>query len=150
MSREGYILTSTVRFHGTLKHEFKIGLGDSTVAADSTTHTTTGVAQCETDDAGADLPSKDPFAYTYTGRHDHGDLPKLRSDGPLGALVNAIHSAKADSERFFKPVVAGEKAKVEAKGVAGRKDRTLGTDGPGKRKGTASKGEVKEQKRQKV
>lgn len=117
----------------------------------------TMITQCETDEQGADAPSKDPFAYTYTGRHDHGALPELRKGGHLGALVDAIHRAKADSEAFFKPVVAAEKLKADEEKEKQRDQRKGAGSGKRKGKGRASagkggrgEGDEKEQKRQKT
>ena len=140
-------MTATVRSHGKVEHVFVsvTSVGEGAAA-------TTSITQCETDEQGADAPTKDPFAYTYTGRHDHGALPELRKGGHLGALVDCIHRAKADSESYFKPVVAAEKAGTEARKAEERAARDGRKGGPGKRKtkGGRGKDDDKEQKRQKT
>ncbi|CAM9426619.1 unnamed protein product [Choristocarpus tenellus] len=45
------------------------------------------------------------FDYTYTGRHDHGDLPPLKSGGVHGELIQALQNAKADSDTFLTELI---------------------------------------------
>jgi hypothetical protein len=40
-------------------------------------------------------------SFTYTGRHDHGQLPTLKSDGYLSQLTNALQCAKAACDGFL-------------------------------------------------
>ena len=39
--------------------------------------------------------------YEYSGRHDHGNLPPLRSVGTLANLVKSLIQAKANCDRHF-------------------------------------------------
>mmetsp|Transcript_1039 Transcript_1039/g.1718 ORF Transcript_1039/g.1718 Transcript_1039/m.1718 type:complete len:156 (+) Transcript_1039:33-500(+) len=37
----------------------------------------------------------------YSGRHDHGDLPKLKSAGPGALLIAALQQAKQDCDQYL-------------------------------------------------
>lgn len=39
--------------------------------------------------------------FGYSGRHDHGDLPKLKSIGVNAVLVSALQEAKRECDRYL-------------------------------------------------
>ncbi len=39
--------------------------------------------------------------FEYSGRHDHGDLPVLKSSGPNALLVSALQEAKRECDRYL-------------------------------------------------
>lgn len=39
--------------------------------------------------------------FEYSGRHDHGDLPQLKSTGPHAVLVSALQEAKKECDRYL-------------------------------------------------
>lgn len=45
-------------------------------------------------------------SFTYTGRHDHGDLPILNGDGYLSQLTSALYEAKAACDTFLTAQIA--------------------------------------------
>jgi hypothetical protein len=40
-------------------------------------------------------------SYEYSGRHDHGELPKLKTDGKHALLVAALQDAKRECDRIL-------------------------------------------------
>lgn len=58
-------------------------------------------------------------SFAYSGRHDHGPLPVLKSEGPMSVIVSGLAVAKEISDKFLsaridevygpKPTVASEK-----------------------------------------
>ncbi|CAM9999700.1 unnamed protein product [Ectocarpus fasciculatus] len=57
----------------------------------------------------------DKYDYRYTGRHDHGTLPALKTGGPHGELVKAVHDAKADSDAFLTELINKEATARDSK-----------------------------------
>ncbi|CAN0226453.1 unnamed protein product, partial [Ectocarpus sp. 4 AP-2014] len=57
----------------------------------------------------------DKYDYRYTGRHDHGTLPALKTGGQHGELVKAIHDAKADSDAFLTELINKEASARDSK-----------------------------------
>ncbi|CAM9997114.1 unnamed protein product [Scytosiphon promiscuus] len=43
----------------------------------------------------------DKYDYRYTGTHDHGTLPALKTGGPHGEMAAALLRAKEDSDAFL-------------------------------------------------
>ena len=39
--------------------------------------------------------------FEYSGRHDHGDLPKLKNSGPAAVLVSALQEAKRECDKYL-------------------------------------------------
>jgi hypothetical protein len=59
-------------------------------------------------------------SFDYSGRHDHGDLPSLKSSGDHALLVAALQEAKRECDRFLTQKINiefgydnGEEAKME-------------------------------------
>ncbi len=56
-----------------------------------------------------------PYSHAYTGRHDGGDLPPLRTDNVYGHVVAALMQAKAEVDAelvALVPKAAGPERKV--------------------------------------
>jgi hypothetical protein len=53
-------------------------------------------------------------SYEYSGRHDQGILPELKSDGYLSQLLSAMQEAKDESDRYLTALI-GEELKQEEK-----------------------------------
>ncbi|CAM9460778.1 unnamed protein product, partial [Ectocarpus sp. 12 AP-2014] len=81
----------------------------------------------------------DKYDYRYTGRHDHGTLPALKTGGPHGELAKAILDAKADSDAFLTELINKEASARESK----RTDAGPGGAAPGRKPG-ATTGEAME------
>ena len=39
--------------------------------------------------------------FEYSGRHDHGDLPQLKTTGPHATLVSALQEAKKECDKYL-------------------------------------------------
>ncbi|CAN0126440.1 unnamed protein product [Scytosiphon promiscuus] len=52
----------------------------------------------------------DKYDYRYTGTHDHGTLPALKTGGPHGELAAALLRAKEDSDAFLTELINQELA----------------------------------------
>ena len=49
-------------------------------------------------------------SYGYSGRHDHGSLPELKSgSGPMARLVASLEDAKRETDKVMTEVVKREK-----------------------------------------
>jgi len=45
-------------------------------------------------------------SFSYSGRHDHGELPVLRSTGPLAELVASLQEAKRQCDAYLTKMIA--------------------------------------------
>jgi len=45
-------------------------------------------------------------SFTYSGHHDHGDLPVLKSSGPLAELVASLQVAKQKCDEYLTSSIA--------------------------------------------
>eukprot|EP00903_Cladosiphon_okamuranus_P019549 g17980.t1 len=72
------------------------------------------------------VEGNDKYDYRYSGRHDHGTLPPLKTGGPHGELVKAILAAKADSDAFLTGLISqSQKSETDVNGA----DRASGGGG---------------------
>lgn len=53
-------------------------------------------------------------SYGYSGRHDHGSLPELKSEGPMARLVASLEDAKRETDQAMTEVINREKEAVAA------------------------------------
>lgn len=51
---------------------------------------------------------KSNTSFEYSGRHDHGDLPQLKSTGPHALLVAALQEAKRECDKFLTQKINAE------------------------------------------
>lgn len=51
----------------------------------------------------------------YSGRHDHGKLPTLKSSGPMADVISSIIAAKSECDRFLTSCIDKEYANGDAK-----------------------------------
>ncbi|CAM9126771.1 unnamed protein product, partial [Sphacelaria rigidula] len=72
----------------------------------------------------------DKFDHRFTGRHDHGPLPELKSGGIHGELVHALLDAKADSDVFLTGLIAKEQQRGRLQ-QPHRKDNVSGASATG-------------------
>jgi len=47
-------------------------------------------------------------SYGYSGRHDHGILPQMKSDGPHSVLISALYEAKKESDKILTDLIKEE------------------------------------------
>ena len=47
-------------------------------------------------------------SYGYSGRHDHGILPQMKSDGPHSLLISALYEAKKESDKILTDLIKEE------------------------------------------
>lgn len=47
-------------------------------------------------------------SFEYSGRHDHGELPHLKKDGPHAVLVAALQEAKRECDRILTQKINAE------------------------------------------
>jgi hypothetical protein len=59
-------------------------------------------------------------SYEYSGRHDHGSLPTLKSEGPNTLIVLGLQQAKMRCEEFFTEKI--EEAKGASSSNSGDND----------------------------
>jgi len=48
-------------------------------------------------------------SYEYSGRHDHGTLPQLKSDGHMAQLVGSLQDAKREGDAVLTALIEKEK-----------------------------------------
>ena len=56
----------------------------------------------------------DPGLYSFTGRHDHGELRPVRAGGPHERVALALAEAKAQTDAFLTAAMAREAAEQAA------------------------------------
>ncbi|CBJ30078.1 expressed unknown protein [Ectocarpus siliculosus] len=95
---------ATFRVQGQAVHQF-----DSSGKKDSTPAAAAAVGE------EGPVEGTDKYDCRYTGRHDHGTLPALKTGGPHGELVKAIHDAKADSDAFLTELINKEASARDSK-----------------------------------
>ncbi|CAM9643021.1 unnamed protein product [Pylaiella littoralis] len=105
MADLGVGVKATFSVQGQTVHQFSSSAGESpSVAA-------TGVGQQ------GPVEGTGKYDYRYTGTHDHGTLPALKTGGPHGELVKALLGAKEDSDAFLTELINQELAqKVDGGG----------------------------------
>jgi hypothetical protein len=71
--------------------------------------------------------------FEYSGRHDHGDLPQLRSTGDSARLVTALQEAKAACDEYLTQCIRDEYgyAVAEISSVRVRSASSAAGDGQG-------------------
>ncbi|CAB1109958.1 unnamed protein product [Ectocarpus sp. CCAP 1310/34] len=126
---------ATFRVQGKTVHQFdSFGKKDSTAAAAVAAAAAAAAAAAVVGEEGP-MEGTDKYNYRYTGRHDHGTLPALKTGGSHGELVKAIHDAKADSDAFLtellnKEASARDSNRTEAEpggaGLGGKPRATTG------------------------
>lgn len=60
------------------------------------------------------------FSYEFTGKHDHGRLPTIRTDNRYGHLVEALKEAKAATDKQILALMALEAADNPGKAPAAK------------------------------
>ncbi|CAM9298602.1 unnamed protein product [Hapterophycus canaliculatus] len=90
---------ATFSVRGETVHKF-----ESSGQKDSSTSTAAGVGQQGV------VEGTDKYDYRYTGAHDHGSLPALKTGGPHGDLASALLGAKEDSDAFLTGLINQELA----------------------------------------
>lgn len=48
------------------------------------------------------------YSFDYSGRHDNGLLPSLKTEGALGLLVTAVQKAKAECDAYLTSIIDEE------------------------------------------
>ncbi|CAM9128449.1 unnamed protein product [Ectocarpus sp. 12 AP-2014] len=124
---------ATFRVQGQVVHQF-----DSSGKTDSMPPAVAVAAAAVVGEEGP-VEGTDKYDYRYTGRHDHGTLPALKTGGPHGELAKAILDAKADSDAFLTELINKEASARESK----RTDAGPGGAAPGRKMG-ATTGEAME------
>ena len=51
----------------------------------------------------------------YSGRHDHGKLPVLKTSGPMADVISGVIAAKNECDRFLTTIIDKEYANADAK-----------------------------------
>lgn len=64
-------------------------------------------------------------SFAYTGKHDNGPLPPIRTDNMYGHLVDALQEAKVETDKFMVALVAEEAATGAAKAPPPKVNRNL-------------------------
>lgn len=54
------------------------------------------------------------LSFGYSGRHDHGLLPQMKSDGPHAILISALYEAKKECDKLLTDVIKEEAATILA------------------------------------
>lgn len=62
--------------------------------------------------------------YEYSGVHDHGKLPALKSDGPMSIVVNNLMAAKNQSDEYLTNCIDMEYGGVGKEHSKMKKSRT--------------------------
>ena len=52
-------------------------------------------------------------SYGYSGRHDHGSLPELKSSGNMARLIASLEDAKRESDMVITDIIRREKSTEE-------------------------------------
>jgi hypothetical protein len=52
-------------------------------------------------------------SYGYSGRHDHGVLPELKSTGPMARLVASLEEAKREGDTVLTELMVKEKGEKD-------------------------------------
>lgn len=52
----------------------------------------------------------EPGDYTYSGMHDHGQLPKPREGGRFAQIIGFVNAAKKASDAYLTQVIEKKKA----------------------------------------
>ena len=47
-------------------------------------------------------------SFGYSGRHDHGLLPQMKSDGPHAVLISALYEAKKQCDKLLTDIIKEE------------------------------------------
>jgi hypothetical protein len=47
-------------------------------------------------------------SFGYSGRHDHGLLPQMKSDGPHAVLISALYEAKKNCDKLLTDLIKEE------------------------------------------
>lgn len=64
-------------------------------------------------------------SFEYSGRHDHGTLPTLKSEGHMAHLVGSLEEAKQECDKVLTSLIESEKKEV---GPPSEKKPRLETD----------------------
>ena len=62
--------------------------------------------------------------FEYSGIHDHGKLPALKSDGPMSVVVNSLLTAKNQSDEYLTNCIDMEYGGVGKEHSKMKKSRT--------------------------
>eukprot|EP00753_Platysulcus_tardus_P020152 PLAT7809.1.p1 GENE.PLAT7809.1~~PLAT7809.1.p1 ORF type:complete len:135 (-),score=17.43 PLAT7809.1:108-482(-) len=66
----------------------------------------------EAGDVDESVPAAE-LGYAFSGRHDHGVLPPMKTGGPYGALLEAVEAARAFSDAALTEVIESGGLSVE-------------------------------------
>lgn len=56
----------------------------------------------------SEIASSNNTVYEYSGRHDHGKLPTLKSSGPMAELISSLMDAKAECDKYLTQCINDE------------------------------------------
>jgi hypothetical protein len=68
-----------------------------------------------------ELIDASPYSHEYTGKHDHGDLPPPKQHLHYSNLLDAVLTAKKESDEFIKPFCVPPPPPVKSSSKKGSK-----------------------------
>jgi hypothetical protein len=71
--------------------------------------------------------SNNNTSHEYSGRHDHGSLPQLKSSGPIAEVIASMLEAKRSCDRYLTECINREYGYGEANI---KTEREIGEEGP--------------------
>ncbi len=72
-----------------------------------------------------------PPSFDYSGRHDNGLLPILKTEGSLGLLITAVLKAKAECDSYLTSVIDEEYRNMGSVKAPGNTDGNVGDEDGG-------------------
>jgi hypothetical protein len=72
-----------------------------------------------------------PPSFDYSGRHDNGLLPTLKTEGSLGLLITAVLKAKAECDSYLTSIIDEEYRNMGSVKAPGNTDGNVGDEDGG-------------------
>ena len=61
----------------------------------------------------SDFARDSNLSFEYSGRHDHSNLPKLHSSGPMALLISSLYDTKKQCDTLLTEVINKQNADIE-------------------------------------